>query len=198
LQVICIKYALHLKKLGEPQVPTPLKLINYALLRIVQNTHLQHRLKKNACNTLLQAHAPEPPRPGHPAPVAGGRREQRRMLQETLLPRSAPGVVPAPEVELVGQRRRDDEPAALSRCLRVVGGAPAGEPLREPPRGRRAERREVVVVHRLPRRSSLLDGAEDERDQPFHHYFSRPEILLLFKQHWQTAAHTARTKLFLG
>lgn len=102
------------------------------------------------------AHAAEPSRPGQPtAPVAG-----RRLLAVAVI---------AQEMELVGQRTRDNEAAALA--LRTVGAA--GVPLlrRGPlPRLRRRAARggHEVVVHRPSRCPPLLDRAVDERDEPLH------------------------------
>ena len=109
------------------------------------------------------AHAAEPQRPaGQPAPVAG--------------------VVIAQEMELVGQRTRDNEAAALA-LMRTLGAA-AGVPLlgrRRPlPRSMMMMRRRrraaggghEVVVHRPSRCPALLDRAKDERDEPLHPHFS--------------------------
>ena len=98
--------------------------------------------------------------PGQPAPV-GDRRETLRRV---------PSFVVAQEMELVGQRTRDDEAAALA--LIVTVGASGEPPLRRPPPrclGRRgAGGGDEVVVHRPSRRPPLLDRAVDERDEPLH------------------------------
>ena len=104
--------------------------------------------------------------PGQPAPV-GGRRETLRRV---------PSFVVAQEMELVGQRTRDDEAAALA--LIVTVGASGEPPLRRPhPRCLRRRRGagggDEVVVHRPPRRPPLLDRAVDERDEPLHPHLQR-------------------------
>jgi len=106
------------------------------------------------------AHAAEPQRPaGQPAPVAG--------------------VVIAQEMELVGQRTRDNEAAALAlRTLGAAGGVPLLGRRRPLPRSmmmmmrRAAGGGHEVVVHRPSRCPPLLDRAKDERDEPLHPHFS--------------------------
>lgn len=105
------------------------------------------------------AHAAEPQRPGQPAPVAG---------------RRVAAVVIAQEMELVGQRTRDNEAAALA-LMRTVGAA--GVPLLRRPLPRLRRRRAAgggheVVVHRPSRCPPLLDRAVDERDEPLHPHFA--------------------------
>jgi hypothetical protein len=76
-------------------------LITEIQIPVRRCTHMQ-RL------TRLQAHAPEPPRPGHPAPVAGGLRKQRRVQIKGL---------PA------GRHRARDGAPGLARSRRRTGSS---------------------------------------------------------------------------